>query len=169
MRSLACAPETVRDHWPSGTSGGLLAPPKWSYGLSTLRWFLGLSALYLWSPVSAVAAVCLLCRWPWPPAYIFCLYKAMFHWTVTSLSLGACIRVWSMAHILLGFEGRRVAGCSRPASPVSCTASFSLPGLARCAWADLPAYCLKGKRSPFVFVITRASTECRYTESTSRC
>ena len=90
MRSLACAPETVRDHWPSGTSGGLLAPPKWSYGLSTLRWFLGLSALYLWSPVSAVAAACLLCRWPCPPACIFCLCtcKAMFHSTVTSLSLG---------------------------------------------------------------------------------
>ena len=40
------------------------------------------------------------------------------------------------------------------------SATFSLPGSARCAWADLPAYwlLLEGKSAPgpaFVFVITR--------------
>ena len=51
----------------------------------------------------------------------------------------------------------------------SCIALFSLPapspGSARCAWADLPAYCIAGGQTqtlPFVFVITRVSRQFRY-------
>ena len=121
--------------------------PLLSGHMALLRWFLGLPLLDLWSSLSLLRLQPVFCAGVHGPRLASSVRIRLCFIRLSPLSGSVPERVWCLALILAGSEVR-AAGYSWPALPASCIALFSLPGSARCAWADLPANCCRAN-APF--------------------